>query len=119
MLTREDYEDARAKAMLHKGGYAHMVYKNHLIDTLRTRKQQTELKEHHAISDGSEFRAAELLAVLDALPVRHREPILCYAKHLNARLCAEEMGVTVAAFKCRLSRARKAVLALLSRDEAV
>lgn len=108
-LTREDYEDARAKALLYKGGYARKVFRNAVIDTLRKKRDEARIQpedERFAV-ECSELNAAEILAFLDTLPEIHRDALLAWARFMNARDAAASLGISEATYKTRLIRARR------------
>ncbi|RJQ47215.1 MAG: hypothetical protein C4534_01605 [Gaiellales bacterium] len=107
-ITKEDREDARAKALPYKGGYARRVYRNHLIDILRKANSQYEVPlADHDEEVPSPENAVVLFAVVDSLPEPHRTTLLAKAQYMDDRAAAEALGCTLNAYKLRLHRARK------------
>lgn len=110
-ITREDREDARAKAMLYKGAYAARVYKNHLIDVLRKERFRDD-GDYDIEALSPETRSHEmaviLMALVESLPEQHRDALIAKAQYLDDKEAAEALGISLTAFKSRLTRARRA-----------
>jgi len=108
------------------------IANHHCIDRLRKRRathisiddnpvlenlqEETPLPEHQALE---QEQSIELQGLINLLEPEYRTPlVLRYWEELSYEEIAEAMGVTVAAVKSRLFRARQQLMALYESDQS-
>jgi RNA polymerase sigma-70 factor (ECF subfamily) len=108
------------------------IANHHCIDRLRKRRathisiddnpvlenlqEETPQPEHHALD---REQSMELQGLINLLEPEYRTPlVLRYWEEMSYEEIAETMGVTVAAVKSRLFRARQQLMALYERDQS-
>ncbi len=110
--------------------FALRVAHNRALDFLARRRPGSEPLDDHegsvvattgknpAIAYERKERGSQLLAVVRALPLGHRQVVTLLLEGLSQREIAEVLGTTENAVNVRASRARTAMRALLEDDRA-
>lgn len=133
--SREDAEDACQDVFIkfsltdqvftteeHKKAWLVRVLINHCRDLIRKRKIRTHLSLEdieQVISDTSlSGEYAELLSLVDSLPVKYREVIILhYLEGYSVEETAKLLSISVSGIKMRLMRAREMIKDNITKEE--